>query len=113
MGYEQMMAVTVPLIASAEAAAALAARMRLDELGEDGDPTVRAALDRVVSALSVPGLFDDLDETARHSIIGTVTAFFKQALESASRTRDDPAGGSTRIPWCCRPRGRAPAAFPR
>ena len=81
MGYEQMMAVTVPLIASAEAAAALAARMKLDELGEEGDPAVRVALDRVVAALSVPGLFDDLDETARHSIIGTVTAFFKQALE--------------------------------
>jgi SAM-dependent methyltransferase len=81
MGYEQMMGVTAPLIASAEAAAALAARMKLDELGEEGDPTVRAALDRVVSALSVPGLFDDLDETARRSTIGTVTAFFKQALE--------------------------------
>ena len=38
-------------------------------------------LDRVVSALTVPGLFDDLDEMQRQSIVGTVTAFLKQALE--------------------------------
>jgi hypothetical protein len=60
MGYDQMMAVTAPRIAGAEAVAALAARMKLDALGEVGDPDVRAALDRVVSAQTVPGLFDDL-----------------------------------------------------
>jgi SAM-dependent methyltransferase len=81
MGYEQLMAVTSPLIAGAEAAAAFAATMKLDALGEAGDPEVRAALDRVVSALTVPGVFDDLDETERQSIVGTVTAFLKQALE--------------------------------
>jgi precorrin-6B methylase 2 len=81
MAYEQMMAVTAPLIAGAEAVAALAARMKLDELGEVGDPDVRAALDRVVSALTVPGLFDGLDETERRSMIGLVTSFLKQALE--------------------------------
>jgi precorrin-6B methylase 2 len=76
-----MLAVTAPLIAGAEAAAALAARMKLDELGEVGDPDVRAALDGVVSALTVPGLFDGLDETERRSMIGLVTSFLKQALE--------------------------------
>jgi SAM-dependent methyltransferase len=81
MAYEQMMAVTAPLIAGAEAVAALAARMKLDELGEVGDPDVRAALDRVVSALTVPGLFDGLDEAERGSMIGTVTSFLKQSLE--------------------------------
>ena len=81
MAYEQVMKVTAPLIADAEAVAALAARMKLDALGEVGDPDVRAALDRVVSALTVPGLFDDLDEMERQSTIGTVTSFLKQALE--------------------------------
>jgi methyltransferase family protein len=81
MGYEQMMAVTAPLIAGAEAAAALAARMKLDALGEAGDPDIRAALDQVVSALTVPGLFDDLDEAKRQATVGTVTSFLKQALE--------------------------------
>ena len=81
MAYEQMMAVTAPLIAGAEAVAALAARMKLDALGEVGDPDVRAALDDVVSALTVPGLFDGLDETERRSMIGLVTSFLKQALE--------------------------------
>lgn len=81
MAYEQMMGVTAPLIAGAEAVAALAATMKLDALGEAGDPDVRATLDRVVSALTVPGLFDGLDETERQSTIGTVTSFLKQALE--------------------------------
>ena len=81
MAYEQMMAVTAPLIASAEAVAALAARIKLDELGEVGDPDVRAALDRVISTLTVPGLFDGFDETERRSMIGLVTSFLKQALE--------------------------------
>ena len=81
MAYEQMMAVTAPLIAGAEAVAALAARMKLDALGEVGDPDVRAALDDDVSALTVPGLFDGLDETERRSMIGLVTSFLKQALE--------------------------------
>ena len=81
MAYEQMMAVTAPLIAGAEAVAALAARMKLDALGEVGDPDVRAALDRVVDALTVPGLFDGIDETERRSMIGLVTSFLKQALE--------------------------------
>lgn len=81
MAYEQMMAVTAPLIAGGEAVAALAARMKLDALGEVGDPDVRAALDRVVSALTVPGLFEGLDETERRSMIGTVTSFLKQALD--------------------------------
>ena len=81
MAYEQMMAVTGPLIGGTEALAALAARMKLDALGEAGDPDVRAALDRVVSALSVPGLFDGLDETERRSMIGLVTSFLKQALD--------------------------------
>ena len=81
MAYEQMMAVTAPLIASAEAVAALAARIKLDELAEVGDPDVRAALDRLVSALTVPGLFAGLDEAERRSMIGLVTSFLKQALE--------------------------------
>ena len=80
MSYEQVMEVTAPLIAGAEGAAALAARMRLDALGEAGDPEVRAALDQVVSALADPSIFVDLDETQRQSIFGTVTSFLKQAL---------------------------------
>ena len=81
MAYEQMMALTAPLIAGGEAVAALAARMKLDALGEVGDPEVRAALDKVISALTVPGLFDGLDETERRSMIGLVTSFLKQALD--------------------------------
>ena len=81
MGYEQVMKVTAPLIAGAEAAAALAARMQLDALDGAGDPDVRAALDRVVSTLADPSIFADLNETQRQSTVGTVTSFLKQALE--------------------------------
>ena len=112
MAYEQMMAVTAPLIAGGEAVAALAARMKLDALGEAGDPDVRAALDKVVSALTVPGLFDGLDETERRSMIGLVTSFLKQALDLI----EDPGrsgGWSIPIPSCCRARVRARARFLR
>jgi SAM-dependent methyltransferase len=81
MSYEQVMAVTAPLMTGAEAAAALAARMKLEALGETGDPDVRAVLDRVVAALGDPGIFDGLDETQQQAMVGTVTAFLKQALE--------------------------------
>ena len=84
MTYDRLMTVTAPLISGAEAAAALAARTKLDmlgEAGEAGDPAIRAALDDVVSALSDPGVLDDVDDTERRSIVGTVTSFLKQALE--------------------------------
>ena len=82
MVYDRVMATTGPLLAGAEAAAAVAARMKLDALGEAGDPITRAALDRVVVAvLKDPGILDDLDETERRSVVGTVTSFLKQALE--------------------------------
>jgi hypothetical protein len=55
--------------------------MKLDALGGAGDPDVRAALDRVVSALADPSIFADLNETERQSTVGTVTSFLKQALE--------------------------------
>jgi hypothetical protein len=44
MGNEQMIAVTAPRIAGAEAVATLTARMKLDAIGEVGDPEVRHAL---------------------------------------------------------------------
>ena len=81
MAYDGLMAVTGPLLAGAEAAAALAARMKLDMLGETGDPVTREALDTVVSVLTDPAILDDLDEAERRSVIGTVTSFLKQALE--------------------------------
>jgi hypothetical protein len=81
MGYEEVMAVTAPLMTGAEAAAALAARMKLEALDEAGDTDVRAVLDRVVSALVAPGLFEELDDIQREGIVGTVTSFLKQALE--------------------------------
>ena len=111
MGHEQMMAVTSPLIAGAEAAAAVAARMKLDSFGEPGDPDIRAALDRVVSTLSVPGLFDDLDETERQSIVGTVTAFLKQALELIEDP-GRPGGWVYTDPSVLQTQGQSSAAIP-
>jgi hypothetical protein len=112
MGYEQMMAVTAPRIAGAEAVAALTARMKLDATGEVGDPEVRHALDRVVAAMTVPGLFEDLDETERQSAIGTVTSFIKQALELIENPGRS-GGWVYTDPRCCRARVRARAQFLR
>ena len=112
MAYEEMMAVTAPLIAGAEAVAALAATMKLDALGQAGDPDVRAALDRVVSALTVPGLFDGLDETERQSTIGTVTSFLKQALELIENP-SRPGGWVYTDPAVLQSQGQSSGAVPR
>jgi hypothetical protein len=56
MAFQELMGLTNRLLVNAQALAALTARLRLDELGVDVDPAVRAQLDRVVEALGVESL---------------------------------------------------------
>lgn len=51
MAFQELMELSNRLLADAHALAALAARLRLDQLGVEGDPAVRAQLDRVLDAL--------------------------------------------------------------
>jgi len=81
MGRPELMGIVVPLTTAAEAAAALAAKLRLDMEGGNADPAVAEALDRVVSLVAPPGVLDDLDDASRRAGVGTVTSFLRQALD--------------------------------
>lgn len=81
------MALTNRLLTSAYALAAVTARLRLSELGEDGDPAVREELDRVADALESRELYDALDERERSIVIAFSRSYLRQALDLV----DDPA----------------------
>src|SRR5688500_8085511 len=81
MAFEELMGLTNRLLTSAQALAALAARLRLDELGVDGDPAVRAQLDRVVGALGVRERLEGLDEGERSVLLSFARSYLAQALD--------------------------------
>jgi ubiquinone/menaquinone biosynthesis C-methylase UbiE len=68
------------LLTSAQALAAVTARLRLDELGVQGDPSVRAQLDRVVDALRV-GSLDELDASDRSVLVSFARSYLGQAVD--------------------------------
>lgn len=53
MAFDELMGLTNRLLANALALSAVAARLKLDELGETGDPALREQLDRVLDELGV------------------------------------------------------------
>jgi len=72
MAFEELMGLSNRLLTDAQALAALTARLRLDELGVEGDPAVGAQLDRVVDALGAREHVEGLD--APHRRPGTSSA---------------------------------------
>lgn len=81
MPFDEVMAQANRLLVGAQALGALTARLRLDELGVEGDPAVRAELDRVVEAL---GLADDvagLDPVERSVVLSFARSYLAQALD--------------------------------
>ena len=75
------MGLTNRLLTSANALAAMTARLRLAELGEEGDPAVRVQLDRVADALESRELYDGLDERERAIVIAFSRSYLRQALD--------------------------------
>jgi len=69
------------LLTNAQALAAVVARLRLDELGEDGDPAVRTQLDRVVEALGAREHLDGLEAPERAVVASFVRSYLAQALD--------------------------------
>jgi len=69
------------LLASAQALAALIARLRLDELGVEGDPAVRAQLDRVIDALGLREDYAALAAGERSVVVSFARSYLAQALD--------------------------------
>lgn len=69
------------LLTNAQALAAVTARLRLEELGQDGDPAVRAQLDRVVEALGAREHVEGLEEGERAVVAAFVRSYLAQALD--------------------------------
>lgn len=80
MAFDELMGLTNRLLTSAQALAAVTALLRLDELGVQGDPAVRAQLERVVDALGVGGL-DELDASERSVLVSFARSYLGQAVD--------------------------------
>jgi ubiquinone/menaquinone biosynthesis C-methylase UbiE len=81
MALEDAMALTNRLLTNADALAAMTARLRLAELGDGGDPAVRAQLDRIADVLGARELYDSLDERERAIVVSFARSYLNQALD--------------------------------
>ena len=90
MALDDAMALTNRLLTSADALAALTARLRLAELGDGGDPAVRAQLDRVADLLEARELLDGLDENERAIALSFARSYLRQALDLVEDPLRDP-----------------------
>ncbi len=87
MAFDELMGLTNRLLADAQALAALAARLRLDELEVEGDPAVRAQLDRVLGELGVRESVEALEPGERSVLASFARSYLRQALDLV----EDPA----------------------
>jgi len=81
LALDDVMALTNQLLTSANALAAMTARLRLAELGQEGDPAVRAQLDRVADALESRDRYDGLSDQERAIVIAFSRSYLRQALD--------------------------------
>jgi 2-polyprenyl-3-methyl-5-hydroxy-6-metoxy-1,4-benzoquinol methylase len=87
VAFEELMGLSNRLLTDAQALAALTARLRLAELGVEGDPDVRVQLDRVVDALGAREHLEGLDDGERSVVLSFARSYLAQALELV----EDPA----------------------
>ena len=79
--FTELQALSTRLVTQAETLAALVARLKLDSVGEPGDPEVTAQLDRVVEIIGATDLCTNLDERERATVIGHTTTMLRQAID--------------------------------
>ena len=81
MAFQELMGISNRLLTNAQALAALTARLRLDELGIEGDPAVRAQLDRVIEALGAEQHIQELDDGERSVALSFARSYLAQAMD--------------------------------
>lgn len=91
MAFDELMGLTNRLLADALALAAMAARVRLDELGERGDSVLREQLDRVLDELGVREQLDGLEAGERAVLFAFARSYLAQGLDLI----DDPSRPSS------------------
>lgn len=87
MPFEEVMAQSTRLLGNAQALAGLTALLRLEELGEEGDPAVRAQLERVVEALGVADDVAGLAPGERAVLVAFARSYLAQVVDLV----EDPA----------------------
>lgn len=85
--FDELMGLVNRLLASALALAALAARLRLDELELEGDRAVHAQLDRVADVLGVREQLGRLDPSERAVLVAFARSYLAQGIDLV----DEPA----------------------
>ena len=81
MAFQELMGISNRLLTDAQALAAVTARLRLDELGIEGDPAVRAQLDRVTEALGAEQHIQELDDGERSVAVSFARSYLAQAVD--------------------------------
>jgi ubiquinone/menaquinone biosynthesis C-methylase UbiE len=87
MAFDELMGLTNRLLANAIALSAVAARLGLDESGAEGDPAVRAQLDRVIAELGIVDQLAQVGPGERSVLRSFSRSYLAQALDLI----DDPA----------------------
>ena len=106
------MALTNRLLTSADALAAMTARLRLADLGGEVDPALRAQLDRVADALEARESYDALTEQERSIVVSFARSYLSQALDLVEDPLRAP-GWSYSDPALLQAQGSASAAVAR
>ena len=81
MAFDELMGLTNRLLVDAQALAAVAARLRLEDLDGDAEPAVREQLDRVVDALGIREQVDALEPRQRAVLVSFVRSYLAQAVD--------------------------------
>ena len=111
MGYPALLAKTNELVSAAQTMGALGAELRLRQMGKDGDPGVRGALQAVLKNLE-PGLLDGLEPGQIAATIGLATYALQEALDLIREPERAP-GWSYKEPAILQERGRGSRAVAR
>src|SRR5205085_2322388 len=80
MSFQSLLTVSQRLNASMEALAAISAELRLRQSDTPADPRVRARLRDAIENIE-PGLLDGLSGDQQATVLGSINAFFRQALD--------------------------------